>query len=264
MKWKRSIFYALAAAVLFSAFHLGAADAQFNPAADSDLRIPIPMRMLLGEKGKEIPSLQLETVLQENFFASQLALDGNVFYWVNRGGSTVLRYGKVRGGRLDNDGDLDRDFTGEMLSIDQGRIYWVDAAKKVLHYGDIVDGRLVDDGHQIGNFNPKLFAVDGGTLYWQEDGDENLYYGKIVNNKLEKLGQLEKNFRAKLLTAEKGVLYWVDRNSRALRSSKVKDGKMQSPGVVSANFNGKLLNVENGGFYWLNQKKEELCFGRIR
>jgi len=264
MRWKNSICYFLAASALFSVFSMGDAGAQFNPAADSDLRIPIPMRMLLGEEGKDIPSLQLDTVIQDNFFASQLALDSNVFYWVNRGGSTVLRYGKLRGGRLDTDGDLDRDFTGEMLSIDQGRIYWMDPAKKTLHYGEVVDGRLKDGGHQISNFNPKLFAVDGGTLYWQEDNDDILYFGKIVDDKVQKQGQLEKNFRAKLLTADKGVLYWVDRNSRALRSSKVKDGKMQSPGVLSSNFTGKLLNVENGGFYWLNQKKEELCFGRIR
>ena len=250
-------------AMLCFALSVTDASAQFNRDEDSGFRIPLPMGVFTGEDSKKTVSLQLETVLEENFIGDQLAVDSNIFYWINRGGSTTLRYGKLRTGQLDVGGYLDKNLVGHLIVADQGKLYWVNSAGE-LYQGDAEDGSLRNEKLLAEKFNVKLFAVDNGTLYWQEEGSNALHTGKVVDGKLQDDGIVDKNFRAKLLTADKGVIYWVDRNTRALRHGQVKEGKLKDLGVLSGNFTGKLLAVENANFFWLDQKEEELCYGRVR
>lgn len=246
--------------VLFSVHN---ACGQFGDEGSSGLKVPIPMGLFGSGDGKETRSLALESVLQKNFIADQLAVDGNMVYWVNRGGSSALRYGKLRAGDLAAEGTLSKNYNGQLLTVDQGLLYWVDPAARTIQQAEIGDGELRNVKTIADNINVKMLAADSGNLYWQEGGNQELLVGRVVDGKLQREKVVDKIFRAREFSIDRGVLYWVDRNTRALHSKKLGDDKDQAPVYLSSNFTGKMLVVENSTFFWVPPGIDELCYGRV-
>lgn len=250
--------------VLFLLLSIRDAKSQFTGEGSSGFSIPIPMGVFGGQQGKETRSLEMEAVIQQNFIADQLAVDGNIVFWVNRGGSSTLRYGKLRSGELRAEGSLAKDYSGQMLAADQGHLYWADPGSMTIQQAEIIDGNLRNQITIADKIKIKLLAADLGNLYWQTEGSQELIAGKVIEGKLQKDNVVDKIFRAKIFAVDKGFLYWVDRNTRTLQFRKLGGEKTQTLGTLSSNFTGKSLVVENNTFYWLNPGKEELCYGRVR
>lgn len=253
-------------ASIFFCFSLGAREArgQFGGDGSSGFRLPIPMGGFSTGSSKESSSLEMESVLQKNFIADQLTVDGNMVYWVNRGGSSALRYGKLRTGELAAEGTLSKNYDGQLLTADQGLLYWVNFTTKTVHQAEIRDGELRNAKIIAENIPIKMLAADSGNLYWQEEGSQELLVGKVVDGKLQRDKVLDKVFRAKEFAVDRGTLYWVDRNTRTLQFKKLNNDKNQALSSLSSNFTGKMLVVDNNTFYWVNQGKDELCYGRVR